>query len=124
MKRYFLLLFLSGTAFANGPAVVTTGEAPTFYKVSITSSTAATVSAYGSSRNRLVCRNTSNVEVYLGSSTAVVSQHANSYEVGPSTTNAGSLFDTSNKGTIYGIAKAGASNVATITVLLYCVEER
>lgn len=125
MKRYLaLLLLLSGMAYGYQSTTLTTGEALTFYKVGVSSTAVSVISNYGGNKNRTVCRNSSNLEVYIGSSTAVVAAHANSYEIGPSTTNAASIYDTTNKGTIYGISKGGGSNVAATTANVYCIEER
>ncbi len=91
-----------------------TGDNTEFAKVSVSSTSAATLSAYSTSRGALTCINadTSNT-VYLGSSTALSAAGSASFPL-----KAGANIQILNNAGLYGIADAGVSSVT-----VYCIKE-
>lgn len=125
MKRLLLFagfMFIASYSHA-GNVFIDHGETMIFSKVTVSTTAVSTLSSYGGSRLRLMCRNTGSIEVYVGSSTAVTSQGATAFELSPST-GTGATFVTENRSALFGIAHAEAAGTAAQNAIVTCIEER
>lgn len=133
MKKYYLSLLFALLVAGVGHAIVRSGNYPvssinvvgetmSYTKVAVSTQTATLLSAASNSRAHLICFNADPAyKVYLGSSTGVVANTANSFELGVSTSPT-SRFETYSTSEVDAIGQANPAAQGTMQV--FCIEER
>lgn len=118
-KMLFVLMFMTGISYGANPTVIEGGETATYTKITVSSTTATSLSAYSSSRLELMCVNASATEVYISSAAGTFGSSSNLYEVGAGTSTR-AVYITKGREAVFGSLRSASAGTGTI----YCVEHR
>lgn len=134
MKNYVLVLGLllslctlssavERSGRANENVIQNTGDSIVAYKVTVGTVTATSISSLSGSKARLICRNSGNYEIYIGSHVNITSQGVSTFELGAATSTY-HVYDTYSTGQVFAIGLSHPAGVAAVTRPVYCIEER